>query len=174
VWGAADDDVWIVGIGCAFHWDGTTFREVDVGGKPLLAVSGTASDDVWAVGGLVDTYLSYQGVILHWDGSAWSTAATSIKGLTAVHAAARDAAWAVGSYEASNRIPHGVVLRWDGSAWATEVALDGRTPADMGYVPGTGVGDLGYLLAFPLGNAVWASSPADVYVVGDAILHQRN
>jgi hypothetical protein len=65
VWGSADDDVWIVGQGeDALHFDGYALSVVPLGRGDieLQSLSGTAANDVWAVG---------PGV-LHWDGTTWT------------------------------------------------------------------------------------------------------
>ena len=63
--GSADDDVSIVGRGeDALHFDGDELTAVPLGrgNVELLSLSGTAANDVWAVG---------RGV-LHWDGTTWT------------------------------------------------------------------------------------------------------
>lgn len=65
----ATDDVWAVGQtntgagmeGFALHWDGTSWSEVPFSGGSR-ALHAFASDDVYAVG----------GVVSHWDGATWS------------------------------------------------------------------------------------------------------
>ncbi len=70
VWsfGFGNDDVWAVGrLGAALHYDGSSWSEVDSKtDQDLWGVWGTASDDVYMVGGNV---FSGQVTILHWDGS---------------------------------------------------------------------------------------------------------
>jgi hypothetical protein len=63
VWGAAPDDVWIVGHGGnALHWDGEAFSVVPVpDGRPLFTVHGNG-DDVVAVGGFAS------GLVVSVDG----------------------------------------------------------------------------------------------------------
>ena len=67
----------------------------------LSALSGTAANDVWAVG--------LHDAILHWDGHAWERShVDSDTTLLSIWAAAPDDAWAVG----------GELLHWDGERWA--------------------------------------------------------
>ena len=68
VWGLAEDDVWIVGTGGAtLHYDGDTWtRLTPVTDERLLTVRGRATDDIYAVGGVI------RAVVLHYDGSVWS------------------------------------------------------------------------------------------------------
>jgi hypothetical protein len=83
---------------------------------PLQDVSGAASDDVWAVGGVVydfGEYLDYGSFAEHWDGTAWERV-TNPSGvvLNGVEAVARDDVWAVG------RDDYGpIIVRWNGHAW---------------------------------------------------------
>ena len=83
IWGPAANDIWAVGAdvdnpdggGVIWHFDGTTWRALDLsgvreGGVPqLFKVWGRASDDVYAVG--------FRGSVLHWNGSAWSVVDTT-------------------------------------------------------------------------------------------------
>jgi hypothetical protein len=64
VWGAAPNDVWMVGTGGnAYHWNGSALTAVRVPGATIFnSVSGTSGNDVWAVG----------TGIFHWNGSAWA------------------------------------------------------------------------------------------------------
>jgi hypothetical protein len=81
----------------------------------LLGVSGTAANDVWAVGYGV-------GVprILHFDGNTWTGVPTpSIEGggkLNAVTAVSPKDAWTVGTAFNPKRT---LVLHWDGTSWKT-------------------------------------------------------
>jgi hypothetical protein len=103
VWGAASNDVWIVGEGFdAYHWNGSTLTPFPIPGatiiSTLMAVSGTSSSDVWAAG---------DGGILHWNGSAWAQLSTN--GATDIWAVAPDDVWAAnGSTD---------VLHFNGTTW---------------------------------------------------------
>ena len=69
VWGAAADDVHVVGQGgLALHFDGQAWSEVATGTHAdLFTVSGRSPRDVWAVGGAPAT-------VLAWSGTAWARA----------------------------------------------------------------------------------------------------
>lgn len=121
----AADDGWAVGHASTCRWDGRRWTlvpspqprpeyfEVDY---PLQDVSGVASNDVWAVGGVVydfQDYVDFGSFAEHWDGTAWqrvrNPAGVVLNGVEAV---ASDDVWAVG------RDDYGpVIVRWNGSSW---------------------------------------------------------
>jgi hypothetical protein len=105
----APDDVWAVGATAtdpiALHWDGMAWTDADPpaptpGETSLAAVSGSGTDDAWAVG----TWdpIANQTFIEHWDGDAWSIvpspnpATVTSTSLAGVAAASSTDAWAVG------------------------------------------------------------------------------
>lgn len=155
----------------------------------LLSVSGTAPDDLWAVGGTPDA-----GRILHTEGAGWTPVPLDAgQGLVNwAHAFARDDVMFAGA--------GGAVLRWDGAKLAkmpTPTDQDlwgiwGATPDDVWAVGGAGKkeGDRTVLhwdgatwkaadvppLTRPKVSAfykVWGSAADDVYIVGrnGAVLH---
>lgn len=70
VWGAASDDVWVVGtLGLTMHWDGDTWT--DIRPEPVnntttfTTVNGCGSTNVWQVGGFGNAFVA------HWDGLQW-------------------------------------------------------------------------------------------------------
>ena len=126
-------DIWAVG-GTADailveHWNGTSWSTVpapDPGNNAngLTSISGTSSDDLWAVGyqfsqeGTSDVGSS---LIEHWDGSAWSVSSSppsDVQLLSVVALTSRDA-WAAGySGQPGNQE---VLEHWDGTQW-TQIA----------------------------------------------------
>ncbi|HVJ19954.1 MAG TPA: tetratricopeptide repeat protein [Polyangiaceae bacterium] len=85
------------------HWDGTRWEEQRVSVPGVRALSGTASNDVWAVG----TW----GRIFHYDGRNWAPSPSPAqRTLYEVHAAARDDVWALGD--------DGLIIRFDGKQWS--------------------------------------------------------
>jgi hypothetical protein len=75
------------------------------GSNKLLAVSGTASNDVWAVGSFFNTNSgTNQTLTEHWDGSSWSIVyspiapSSSDNALNSVRAIGKNNVWAVGFY----------------------------------------------------------------------------
>jgi hypothetical protein len=162
----ASDDVWAVGMTAEIyplsptdpgralveHWDGRSWSLVPAPSPSsiesrLHAVSGVASDDVWAVGHRVEGTIAIP-MIQHWDGTEWSIVPNPevVEGgnggdLEDVIAFASDDVWAVGSQ------PSGVLIEhWDGSRWSVVDAPD--------------IGEHAYL------TAIDGSSPTDVWTVG--------
>ena len=130
----ASDNVWAVGEHQALsghditsttyilHWDGTLWSVVPSPNQPvavnaLYGVSGTASNDVWAVGSTGASFTDNGALALHWDGATWTivpTATTSgADPLRAVVAVAPHNVWAVGTVDG---IP--LTERWNGTAWS--------------------------------------------------------
>jgi hypothetical protein len=164
----ARDDVWQVGFvdvpkqartpneplfvreTLAQHYDGKSWTTVatpnpsDGFGSSLAGVSGSGSDDVWAVGGtLVGKAYRTRPLIEHWDGSAWTiskVAHQGLAGLTGVDALSPTDAWAVGT---------GGAAHWDGTTW---------TISAMPSLPAGDTADF---------DAVTSTSSSDVWAVGD-------
>ena len=126
----AADDVWAVGHSglespdyqpLIEHWDGSSWRHVPSPDAPtgyLLAIGGSAPDDLWAAGMLIG---SYETVIEHWDGSAWSlvphpSPVSDYVAIGGVAAASSDDVTIVGTY-LRDGVNAPFALHWDGSAW---------------------------------------------------------
>jgi hypothetical protein len=92
----------------ALHWNGTAWSIVPVAqqgpySNELTGVTGTASNDVYAVGDYRDASAQERGLIEHWNGSAWSVVpgvqAPGLDSLFAgVTAVSSSDVWAVGEY----------------------------------------------------------------------------
>jgi hypothetical protein len=129
VWAAATDDAWIVGMvsndtpwrSLVLHWDGEKWKRVKSPNEPgantyPFAIDGTASNDVWIVGGAVLEALS-----MHWNGSKWKLVHTdpvewnpNFYDLAAI---APDDVWAGGTsgiYQDDTL----VLQHWDGTKWS--------------------------------------------------------
>jgi hypothetical protein len=114
----------------------------------LVAVSGTAADDVWAVGwNCCKDHKYYEPLILHYDGSKWSLVpaaqgtplGTRLHGVAAI---AADDAWAVGGTSSQPVFEH-----WNGKQWSV-----------------VGSPYLGYGGVM---NAIYAFSSNDVWAAGE-------
>jgi len=94
----------------------------------LYSVSGTASNDVWAVGSSQDGKLPSRTLIQHWDGTAWSVVSspnpdTQFNELRGIAAISANDAWAVG-YRGGTKDETPIetfILHWNGAGW-TQVA----------------------------------------------------
>lgn len=114
----------------ALRWDGSAWTDVTVPypgtsqGTALLAVTGSAPYDVWAVGTKTIPNNLSRTFASHWDGSTWSTVATPNAGnprtgvLSGVVAIAADDVWAVGSTSGQGGPERTLILHWDGTSWS--------------------------------------------------------
>jgi hypothetical protein len=139
------DEAWAVGHGLpwggpagpvALRWSANTWRPAPMPSIPkgkLLAVSGTAPDDVWAVGAA-----DRAGLVMHYDGRAWTRVPcpSTRFPLSDVVALSPSEAWAVGRDR---------VLRWNGRKWSTTKTpvtaantITARTPDDLWVAGGGG------------------------------------
>ena len=108
MWSAHTNDVWVAPYeGALEHWDGLSWTHQDhiAAAGNLLRVSGSAPDDVWAVG--------LNGTFLRNRGGAWTqVSAGTTEVIWSVWSVAVDDAWAVGN--------GGLILRWNGSSWTKQ------------------------------------------------------
>ncbi len=113
LWGASSRDVWVVGLwGDIFHFAGDRWikETIEERCSDLKRVSGSAADDVWAVGCLPLSDAGPQkGCIMHFDGDTWTRTDPERPGLWGVWAESRQNAWAVGD--------GGTILHFDGDGW---------------------------------------------------------
>lgn len=153
----------------ALHWDGVSWKTVTSpnpgstkdcqqfnSGNVFSAVSGVASDDVWAVGLSFNCTSLIKPMIQHWDGTSW-TAVTSPKvrtndnaALTGVVALAANNVYAVGYQPASNGAVLTLIEHWDGHSWKVMASPNAN--------------QTGNVLA-----GISANSPTDIWAVGDQI-----
>jgi hypothetical protein len=145
IWAHAANDVWC-GDSTLQHYDGTTWSlQYNIGGAPapgiITSMSGTASNDVWAVGydpSLYNDAGFHAAFSAHWDGTGWGLVPMpeSAGEVQTVWAASKDQVFAASFL--------GRILQWDGISWS-EMALP--TSQDGGVLPG------GW-------NAIWGSARA--------------
>jgi hypothetical protein len=173
----ATNDVWAVGydtVGAANsyqtlveHWDGNAWTRIPSPNGPSLGsllsgISGTSSNDLWAVGSQGWRTAKATTLIEHWNGSKWRVVASPnlhtkrslIMGeMTAV---SDKNIWAVGFYTSDYVQAKPLVLHYDGVSWSIvkcpnpgpfgswllghPVALDDNTIAVGGQstIPGVG------------------------------------
>ncbi len=182
--GSSTHDAWVFGDRepttgriLAEHWDGAHWASTSIEPPPgelydlnFLGSSAPRPDSAWAVGtasivtgrtpgpnggSTIETRTT--GLIEHWDGAAWHRmSADGIDGdwwLNSVTEIARDDVWAVGNTAAPDDKP--VLLHYDGRAWSRVAA-----PALTGLA-----GEY---------QSVAASGPKDVWVVGRAVLADKD
>jgi hypothetical protein len=135
------NDMWAVGTVAqdttlTEHWDGTQWSIVPSPNmgvhSELNSVSGTASNDVWAVGFCHFGSAGPKTLALHWDGSEWSVVPTvnpnpsAADTFKAVIALAPDDAWAVGDYQDPDRKGYSTLIEhWDGVSWSVVPSPNG-------------------------------------------------
>ena len=189
-WGSSSSDVFVVGQeGTILHYNGSQWQPMPSGtSNTLNGVWGASPADVFAVGD--------GGTILHYDGNTTGTWATMASGTSSdihgVWGSASNDVFAV-SYAYQGDIISGTTLHYDGSAWGV---MPGGPPLPHGilyglcgdaggnvFAVGSGAGEMGIVLHYdgtqwtemkPTAlrgwnsslNAVWGSSPTDVFAVG--------
>ena len=180
IWGASDDDTWVVGSeGAILRWNGSTWRRFESGTHADLEhIWGTGPNDVWATGGPGTAEIGKNDAqaILHWDGTRWRNTITAVSEvqLNGVWGSDRCHVWAVGA--------GGSVLRRNCDGWS---AVASGVTADLWGVGGSGpddvwvVGDAGTILHLGTGDrltpaptraglrAVWSASARDAWAVGE-------
>jgi hypothetical protein len=122
----------------------------------LFGVTATSPSNAWAVGLYVSAPPGFHAHALteHWNGRAWIRVAapapagqTDIQ-LNGVAATSSSSAWAVGFFDTSGGLARTVIEHWNGRAWKIQASPDPGTYSD-------------FL------EAVYATSPTDVWAVGD-------
>jgi hypothetical protein len=128
----APNDVWAVGwqwtpIGSAplvVRWDGHRWKVSPTPNdeyRQLVALDGTSSSDIWAVGHSLNFNDGHQALAMHWDGRTWAVVPTPILAgdiyLNDVSVVSATDVWAVGYSLPANLDIQPLFLHWDGSAW---------------------------------------------------------
>lgn len=117
IWGSPNGEVWAVGNnGAIWRFNGNSWRrEPWRTNASLRSVHGSAPDDVWMVGALIDPKsMQKSGHIIHWDGAAPKEIANNATAyLRSVWAYSRNSAYVGGE--------NGALLTWDGIKWSPMV-----------------------------------------------------
>lgn len=115
IWGAAIDDVFVVGYGGSImHFDGASWEPMTSGTRnDLLAVWGTGGRDVFAAG--------RSGTILHYDGAVWEQMDSgSAKTFMSIWGSAHNDVYAAGAVfgpiQSIGTTP-GTIHHFDGARW---------------------------------------------------------
>jgi len=145
IWGSDTNDVWVVGDyldnSLLLHWDGCAWSsqwsaQNPLRWYPLLAISGSAANDVWA--------LSVSCNVMHWNGITWTELASSPPDCSSLSASV----WNSGSSDVwflFGGIDGAAVDRWNGNSWSTAYrvgpmaslrALAGTSSTDVWAVGG--------------------------------------
>lgn len=127
VWGAAPDDVWLVGGNrCWSHWYGGTWERLCSGSDDVVyrSVWGSAANDVWLVG--------TRGNIYQNTGSGWvASPSGTTRDLHRIWGSGGADVWAVGV--------EGTILHFDGERWAPQASGTRRA---LESVSGRGAGSV--------------------------------
>jgi hypothetical protein len=129
-------------------------------GGQFFGVSGTASNDVWAVGFKIgpDNPDFGEQLIEHWNGTAWSEVTSPLvegDSLRAVAAISANDVWAVGD-RSEQGFENALIEHWDGTAWS--------------IVPDSSIS--GVAASTSLLKSVSADGSNDVWAVGaETLLH---
>src|SRR5262245_2614497 len=130
----APNDVWAVGwqwttIGSAplvVRWDGRRWKVSPTPNdeyRQLVALDGTSSSDIWAVGHSLNFNDGHQALAMHWDGRVWAVVPTPKLAddvyLNDVSVVSATDVWAVGfTLPANPRDIQPIFFHWDGLAWS--------------------------------------------------------
>ncbi|WP_016700697.1 hypothetical protein [Actinoalloteichus spitiensis] len=145
--GPAPDQVWAVGGGLVWRFDGARWATEAVpapaaGTAELLDVTVAPSGEVWAVGVVRSPGAGERPLLLHRSatGGRWHVQEPPVAGrarLTAAHARNGSDVWVVGERPGLD-VP--VVLRWDGRSWAEHAGPAGEG-GSVTLLDVVGVGD---------------------------------
>ena len=168
-------DVWAVGsqvrldgrrVGLILHWDGVSWQEkvAPVVGDPdeeafLASVSGSSSDDVWAVGRLcrdVSGLEFCRTLALHLTGGAWTVVPTNgaDSELTEVVAFSPSDAWVIGYTGESSLFETDYAEHWDGQVFTPDAV--GPADPDGPIANGEPASALSAATAIPGTGAIWS------------------
>src|SRR5262249_58446472 len=92
----------------------------------LVAIAGSAYDDVWAVGDRLPNKRQVFPLLEHWDGRRWAYfAGASLGGrqafLTSVAALSSGDVWAVGDFASVGPVPSTPLIEhWNGRSWSLQ------------------------------------------------------
>ncbi len=170
IWGSGPDDIYAVGLGHnAYHYTGSSWETVGLGGIVTHAVWGTAWNDVFFVG---DT-----GRIRHYDGTTMET-------MTSNTSYALLGVWGASSTEVFVTTFSSLILAYTGSTW--EPMQNDGTGGRLEDIWGTSATDIycaGYsrrIMRFDGSSwkdminpttqtllGIWGSSATNIYAVGE-------
>jgi hypothetical protein len=176
IWGLSSTDIFAVGGGGRVrHFDGQAWTGMDSGTEfNLLAVWGSAGDDVYAVG--FNNQTTQRGIILHYDGGSWSEVAHGRTDtyFRDVWGTAANDVFVVGGIEGFGT--PGVILHYGDDGWTEQLRWTDSSPhnqlrgvwgfgGDDVYAVGSGAAAFDTnpgmpALAFRYDGALWQRTPA--------------
>lgn len=118
---------------CKASWQVVTAPNPNTYYNFLKDISGSAGNDIWAVGGFGSTG---GAAVLHWDGTAWTEFPDAdfehfSEFLSDVQVVSQEDAWAVGGYDLESGGKYfPFIERWDGTKWnyMPNSAFEGNEP----------------------------------------------
>ena len=139
----------------------------------LVAVAGSSSHDLWAVGDRWSNRNQVFPLLEHWDGHHWTYSAGAPLGvrqayLTSVAALASDDVWAVGYFAAGGSGSSAPLIEhWNGRAWSLQptgalMGVKGVLPQTLTSVVALAPDDV-----WVLGHSIRGSGASDVYLHWD-------
>jgi hypothetical protein len=130
IWGSAPSAAFITAGASIASYDGKSWRATPVAESGrVVAVHGSAPDDVWAVGEIARGARKV-ALALHFDGKEWKTTELDVEQpLLAVHARSRQEVWAAGE--------QGTLLKWNGSVWQSVAGLPATRVVQV-FAPASG------------------------------------
>ncbi|MGO9913281.1 MAG: beta strand repeat-containing protein [Isosphaeraceae bacterium] len=126
-------DVWTVGGGSIWNFNGTSWTEVASGlGGDLFAISGSSANDIYAVGETIST--TDETLVEQWNGTSWSTVTSAGAGeLNGVTTLSNGTAVAVGA----PGIETNATTAAPASTSASGTSLSGVVPSSTVQLPAT-------------------------------------
>jgi hypothetical protein len=179
IWGAAGNDVFAVGSsplgargfdGVLLHYDGSAWSTMPGPGVgtsdgsvevSFFSAWGSSGTDVFAVGEASTSF--NRALIAHYDGTGWSEmplTARDDRVLKDVFGTSSQDVYAVGYFDASANLKRR--LTWSGAARAARFLAEGV----ILHYDGSEWQEVQPVAANVAYSGVWASAPADVFVVG--------
>lgn len=143
------------------HWNGHTWQIVSIPhptGSINISLNDVAAvphnEDVWAVGGFVDSTNTGHVLIERWNGHTWQiipSTAPAGSGLSGVAAISHNDVWAVGSiFDTTSNTSQVHIEHWNGHTWQT---IPGANPAGSTFVFLNGVAPVSHNDVWAVGNA---------------------
>jgi hypothetical protein len=134
----------------------------------LVAIAGSASDDIWAVGDRLPSPRQVFPLLEHWDGRRWTYSAGAPLGgrqatLTGVAAVSASDVWAIGSFASVGATPPAPLIEhWNGRSWSLQPTralsrLTAPLPQTLTSIAALGPDDV-WVLGHP------SSSSSDAYL----------